>query len=140
MAEINVAELARGLQTIVANATVHEPKISRVYILRLRPVRGSGTFKFYVGYTTLTVEQRFEKHLNPSGRVQRVSLFKDSPGKVDVYEPVEIAYDLMIGFPEFPTRSSAQRGERHIANALTARGYPAYSDQTIKRRKRKIDA
>jgi len=140
VASINVAELARGLQTIVANATVDNPKISRVYILRLRPVRGSGHYKFYVGYTTNTVEQRFEKHLNPSGRVQRVSLFKDSPGKADVYEPVEIAYDLMVGFPDFPTTTSARRGERHLANALTARGYPAYSDQTTKRRKRKIDA
>ncbi len=139
-ARVDVDALRRQLIRIAEKPSKDEANACRVYILHVRPVRGSGHYKFYVGHTANTVEERFERHLNPTKRVRLASIFKDSPGKQDVYEPVSIASEFMTDFPEFATRSTAERAERALAKALTKQGFAAFSDKVAKSTKRKIEA
>lgn len=141
MSDLRPEMFVPKLAAISAKAKNVRARPYSVYILRIEPVRGTGALEFYVGSTGVSVEDRFRKHVDPFGRTQRVSIFKDGPGKRDVYAPVEIMYALMTGFPTFGSRSSARRAERYLANALNARGHATYSDQIKKKKQsRRIDA
>jgi hypothetical protein len=93
------------------------------------PVRGTGHIKFYVGSTGTSIEARVDKHRNPVGRVKKARLFSNNEVKSDRYDPGEIAWELMEGFPAFSTRKAAEEAEQYLAELLTSLGFPAHSDK-----------
>lgn len=98
-----------------------EPTYS-IYVLEIERIDPSLDFDFYVGSTGNSIPYRFSQHIPNHKFAARI--FRNSRAKAKC-----VRWDLIMDFPKFHTKKTAEKAEGLLANAIHRAGWSVCSDR-----------
>ena len=134
---------AKWLRLVEAPPSAHHGGQYRVYVIEVEPVDPECRFRFYVGYTSGTVEHRFQQHADGAKMAARIFKKTESHPRGRA-RALRIREDLMLGSPIFRSKEAALKAEGLLARRIEARGFQVCCDTKdrlgLKKQLRKLRA